>query len=43
MVIEGNLTNPSRIVVWYRSGETKELVPEGQEDTSSRRCGSGCA
>ena len=33
MVIEGNLTNPSRIVIWYRSGETKELVPEGQEDT----------
>ena len=33
MVIEGDLTNPSRIVIWYRNGEEEILTPEGREDT----------
>ena len=31
MVIEGDLTNPSRIVIWHRNGEEEILVPEGRD------------
>lgn len=33
MVIQGDLTNPEEIVIWYRNGEKEVLTPEGREDT----------